>query len=128
MRWLPVIFLFLSLAGVAQPLGGTVYGVYPEGVMLQQGGYGYLVPVEHASFEIGGLRASWTSLLPGQSVTAIVPPSYFPGVQRIPDPYAWKMRYHPGHPHGGPPGLRKQEGSPGGGPPPGQGKGRGKGK
>ena len=104
---------------------GTVYGVYPEGVMIDQGGYSYLVPVEHATFEIGGVRATWSSLIPGQPVRAIIPPAYIPNVHRIPDPYAWKVKYHPDHPHGGPPGqMKKANGNNGKG----NGKGKGKGR
>jgi hypothetical protein len=121
------IALCLSAAATAQPYGGTVYGVYPEGVMINQGGTSYLVPTEHATFEVGGLRASWTSLQPGQFVNAVMPPIYYPNIQRIPDPYAWKVKYHPDHPHGGPPGQMKKA-YPNNGNGNGKGKGNGKGR
>lgn len=121
-----LVFAALSSASLAQPYGGTVYGVYPEGVMIDQGGFSYLVPVEHATFEIGGIRATWTSLQPGQAITAIMPPQYIPSIVRVTDPYAWKMKNHPDHPHGGPPGQMKKVYSGGNGK--GNGKGKGKGK
>lgn len=117
------LFLSLSCSALAQPYQGTVYGVYPEGVMLQQAGSSFLIPTQHASFEVGGIRATWTSLQPGQPVTAIIPQAYLPTVLSVPDPYAWKVKYHPQHPHGGPPGLMK-----GGNPGQGNGRGNGKGK
>ena len=103
--------LLLALASAAwaqQPYGGTVYGVYPEGVMINQGNYSYLIPTQHATFEIGGVRATWSSLVPGQAVTAIMPPAYIPSIVQVPDPYQWKLKYHPDHPHGGPPGQMKK--------------------
>lgn len=118
--------LWLSTAGFAQQsYGGTVYGVYPEGVMIDQGNSSYLIPAEHATFEIGGLRATWTSLQPGQMVTAVMPPAYYPSIIQVPDPYAWKLKYHPSHPHGGPPGQMKKAYPNNGN---GNGKGKGKGK
>lgn len=125
------IWLWMSAAALAQPYGGTVYGVYPEGVMIDQGGYYSLIPTQHATFEIGGIRATWSSLSPGQAITAIMPPSYLPTIQRIPDAYAWKMKYHPQHPHGGPPGQTKKlynQGNNGNGNGNGKGKGNGKNK
>ena len=123
------VVLWLTGAALAQqPYGGTVYGVYPEGVMIDQGGYSYLVPVEHATFEIGGVRATWSSLQPGQMVTAIMPPAYLPNILRVPDPYAWKVKYHPDHPHGGPPGQMKKGNNGNNGNGNGNGKGKGKGK
>lgn len=123
------ILILLALASMAAPAAsqpyydGTVYGVYPEGVMINQGGGSILVPTEHASFSIGGVSASWSKLQPGQVVHAVMPEPYLPSIVRVPDPYAWKMKYHPNHPHGGPPGqMKKMRGQRG------NAKGRGKGK
>ena len=118
--------LFLLGPAQADPFSGQVYGVYPEGVMVDYGGGSYLVPTEFASFQIGGIRASWGSLQPGQVVNVIVPDNYWERVVRVPDPYQWKMKNHPNHPHGGPPGqMKKYNGNPGNG---NSGKGKGKGK
>lgn len=100
--------LLLSSATWGQSFSGTVYGVYPEGVMVRQGVSSFLVPTQHATFEIGGVRATWSSLQPGQVVNYVVPSTYYPEVVRISDPYAWKMKHHPSHPHGGPPGQTKK--------------------
>lgn len=99
----------LTLGASADQLSGTVYGVYPEGVMLNSNSGSYLVPSQHATFQLGSLRATWTSLQPGQAVQAFIPSNYYPEVQRIPDPYQWKVKHHPNHPHGGPPGQMKQK-------------------
>lgn len=92
----------------ADPFSGKVYGVYPEGVMVDYGAGSYLVPTQHATFQLGGLTATWSSLQPGQAVNVIVPDPYWTNVVRVPDPYQWKMKYHPTHPHGGPPGQTKK--------------------
>lgn len=113
--------LALTVFASAQPFSGEVYGVYPEGVMVNYGSGAYLVPTQHATFELGGLRASWTSLQPGQVVHVNMPEPYWPNVVQVRDPYAWKMKYHPQHPHGGPPGQMKKYHN-------GKGKGKGKGK
>lgn len=123
--------LFLLTPAQADPFSGTVYGVYPEGVMVDYGGGSYLVPTEYANFQIGGISASWGKLQPGQLVNVIVPDPYWGRVVRVPDPYQWKMKHHPNHPHGGPPGQMKYKGNPGNGNNgnPGKGnKGKGKGK
>ncbi len=103
-------FCLAALPSAAQNYNyqGTVYGVYPEGVMIQQGTNSYLVPNQNATFELGGLRATWSSLVPGQSIRAYVPQTYIPNVRVVQDPYAWKVKYHPDHPHGGPPGQTKK--------------------
>lgn len=98
----------LTSAAWAQSYTGTVYGVYPEGVMVRQGATSFLVPTQHATFEIGGMRATWSSLQPGQAVNYFVPQAYYPEVVQVADPYAWKMKHHPKHPHGGPPGQMKK--------------------
>ena len=109
----------------ADPFGGTVYGVYPEGVMVDYGQGAYLVPSQQATFQLGGLRATWTSLQPGQYVNVNIPDPYWNQVVRVPDPYQWKLKHHPNHPHGGPPGqMKKYHDHPGNG----NGKGNGKGK
>lgn len=103
-----IVALMLPLAALADPFSGQVYGVYPEGVMVNYGGGSYLVPTQHATFELGGLRASWTSLQPGQMVNVVVPDPYWGQVLPVKDPYGWKMKHHPDHPHGGPPGQMKK--------------------
>ena len=103
-----VLGVLFSSSALAQSYAGTVYGVYPEGVMLNQGGTSVLVPTQHATFSIGGIRATWSSLVPGQAVTYAIPQACYPTVHQIADPYAWKMKYHPTHPHGGPPGQTKK--------------------
>ena len=100
--------LFLACPTQANPISGTVYGVYPEGVMVDYGGGAYLVPTQHATFQLGNLSASWSSLQPGQVVNFNVPQTYWPQVVRVNDPYQWKMKHHPRHPHGGPPGQMKK--------------------
>ena len=117
--------LFLIIPAQADPISGTVYGVYPEGVMVDYGGGSYLVPSQYANFEIGGMKASWGSLSPGQAVNFIVPDPYWDRVVRVPDPYQWKMKYHPNHPHGGPPGQMIYKGNKGN---KGKSKGNSKGK
>jgi len=110
-RHLPLVLCSLLLtvaAAWSQPMIGTVYGVYPEGVMVQQPGGAVLVPTQHASFEMGGVRLNYSQLLPGQAISVMVPQPYLPQVLHIDDPYAWKCRYHPQHPHGGPPGQMKK--------------------
>ena len=102
------LILFLLNPAQADPISGTVYGVYPEGVMVDYGAGSYLVPTQYANFEIGGIRANWGTLSPGQAVNFIVPDPYWDRVVRVPDPYQWKMKYHPNHPHGGPPGQMKK--------------------
>lgn len=122
------LFLCLGLSTLvaqADPFQGQVYGVYPEGVMIQQAQRSVLVPVEHATFQVGGVNLSYSKLLPGQSVNVFLPEPYLPQCVPIADPYAWKMKYHPNHPHGGPPGqMKKYHGHPGKS----KGKGKGKGK
>jgi hypothetical protein len=120
------IFLLLINPAQADPISGTVYGVYPEGVMVDYGAGSYLVPTQYASFEIGGVRASWGSLSPGQAVNFIVPDPYWNRVVRVPDPYQWKIKNHPNHPHGGPPGQMKKNGYNGNGNSNGKNKGKGK--
>lgn len=114
--------MLLSISCSASPLGGTVYGVFPEGVMVDYGQGAYLVPVQQATFEVGGMRATWSNLQPGQLVDVIMPDRYLPSIVRIADPYQWKLKHHPNHPHGGPPGQMKKNrrGN--------NGKGKGKGK
>ncbi len=106
-RFLLPLILCTTLA-YADPLRGTIYGVYPEGVMLSQGAQSMLIPLQHASFEVGGLRMNYSQLLPGQAVQVYVPPAYLPQVLPIADPYQWKCKNHPNHPHGGPPGQRNK--------------------
>ena len=123
-NWQSILFgvVILALAASADPFAGTVYGVYPEGVMVNYGSGAYLVPTQHATFQLGGVTATWTSLQPGQNVNVVVPQTYWPQVVQVPDPYQWKMKYHPSHPHGGPPGqTKKYNGN-------GKSKGKGKGK
>lgn len=115
-----IIALALPMTALADPFQGQVYGVYPEGVMVNYGNGAYLVPTQHATFELGGLRATWTSLQPGQMVNVVVPDPYWGQVVQVNDPYGWKMKYHPKHPHGGPPGQMKKQGN-------GNGNGKGKG-
>lgn len=111
MRKLCGLLLTLALVGtaLADPLTGTVYGVYPEGVMINRGGGAVLVPTQHATFEIGGMRATWSSLQPGMDVHAYLPDPYLPQIVQVSDPYGWKMKHHPNHPHGGPPGQMKKQ-------------------
>lgn len=113
-----LLWMFALLGQVwADPYSGTVYGVYPEGVMLNQGAGALLIPVQHATFQVGGVRMDYSQLLPGQAVQVVVPPDYLPGIVQVPDAYQWHMKYHP---HGGPPGqMKKIYGKPG--------KGKGKG-
>jgi hypothetical protein len=103
-----IALLCLLSPAQADPFSGQVYGVYPEGVMVDYGGGSYLVPTQHATFQLGGLTATWSSLQPGQAVNVIVPDPYWNNVVRVPDPYQWKMKYHPTHPPGGPPGQTKK--------------------
>lgn len=100
--------LFLINPAQAQPRSGTVYGVYPEGVMVNSNGGAYLVPTQHATFRLGNLAATWSSLQPGQAINFSVPQAYWPSVVQIQDPYQWKLQHHPKHPHGGPPGQLKK--------------------
>ena len=102
------LVLSLSTRAAARPVSGTVYGVYPEGVMVDYGAGSYLVPTQHATFQLGGLQAAWSSLVPGQLVQVQVPDPYWPGVVQVSDPYQWKLNNHPNHPHGGPPGQMKK--------------------
>ena len=100
-------FLYLSSGLWAQPYQtGTVYGVYPEGVLVQRGGAAYLVPQQQATFQLGGLRVSWSDLQPGQSINYYVPQQS--RIRYVQDPYQWERRNHPRHPHGMPPGQRKK--------------------
>jgi hypothetical protein len=105
---IPILCFILSLTASAKPVLGEVYGVYPDGVMVDYGQGAYLVPVEQATFSVGGLQASWSKLLPGQYVEVQIPDLYWPKVVQVNDPYQWKMKNHPGHPHGGPPGQTKK--------------------
>ncbi|MFA5505124.1 MAG: hypothetical protein WC423_06840, partial [Vulcanimicrobiota bacterium] len=91
--------LFCLQPVLADPIAGTVYGVYPEGVMVDYGGGSYLVPTQHATFQLGGLNATWSSLLPGQAINVIVPEPHWHNVVQIRDPYSWKLKHHPNHPH-----------------------------
>ena len=66
--------LLLAVASAwGQPMMGTVYGVYPEGVMVQQPGGAILVPTQHASFEMGGVRLNYSQVLPGQAISPALP-------------------------------------------------------
>ena len=98
----------LTASAWADPLNGSVYDVYPEGVMLNQGATSMLIPVQHATFQVAGLRVDYSQLLPGQAVQVVVPQPYLPQIVAVPDAYAWKCKYHPNHPHGGPPGQMKK--------------------
>ncbi len=126
-----VISILTLVLGTAQadPFRGQVYGVYPEGVMIQQAQSSVLVPVEQATFQVGGVNLSYSKLVPGQVVDIFVPEPYLPRLVPIADPYAWKMKYHPNHPHGGPPGQMKKyyQQHPGNGNGNGNGNGKGKG-
>lgn len=115
----------LTSLAAADPFSGQVYGVYPEGVMVNYGGGSYLVPTQHATFQVGNITATWSSLQPGQNVYVRVPDPYWGGVTRVADPYQWKMKNHPNHPHGGPPGQMKKQGRGNSG---NNGNGKGKGK
>lgn len=97
--------LGLSVAAAADPFSGNVYGLYPEGVMVSGPQGSYLVPSSIATFEMGGARVTYSQLQLDNPVQVIVAPEYLPQVIRIEDPYAWHVKYHPDHPHGGPPGL-----------------------
>ena len=110
MKVLKILLLafLLALPAMANPLSGKVYGVFPEGVMVDYGAGSYLIPSQQATFEVGGIRATWTSLQPGQIVNVQVPDPYWPSLTQISDPYQWKMKHHPNHPHGGPPGQMKK--------------------
>lgn len=105
--------LLLSSLAWADPYSGTVYGVYPEGVMVSQGPSSWLIPSQYATFQAGGVRLNYSQLVPGQAVQVVVPPQIIPQVLSIPDPYAWQVKYHPDHPHGGPPGQMKKYYKPG---------------
>lgn len=106
---LPWLLAFLCVSVQADPLRGKVYGVFPEGVMVDYGAGSYLVPTQHATFELGGVRASWSNLQPGQVVDVRIPNSRFSDLVRVRDPYQWKLSHHPNHPHGGPPGQVKKK-------------------
>lgn len=99
-------FLYLSSGAWAQNYySGTVYGVYPEGVLIQRGGGAYLVPNQQATFQIGNTRVVWSDLQRGQTVNYYIPQNRTVYVQ---NPYEWENRYRPRHPHGMPPGQRKK--------------------
>lgn len=100
------VLLFLSAQVSAQHWHGTVHGVYPEGVLLHQPGGAILVPSQHATFEIGGLRMSLSNIQPGQVVHAYVPQAHMPRVVRVQDPYDWHMRHYPQRHFWVPPGHR----------------------
>lgn len=101
-----VAFLMLCNAASADPkvYNGNVYGIYPEGVMIQQPGGSYLVPHTMASFQVGGVSVSYSNLQIGQPVQAFVPVQSVPHIITIGDCYQWHVKHHPDHPHGGPPG------------------------
>jgi len=108
MKFSGVLFFFSALTALAlaqQPLMGNVYGVYPEGVMLTRGGSNWLVPLQHVTFQAGGVNLSLSQLVPGQSIQCMVPPQYMPQVINVVDPGAWVSKHHP---HGGPPGQMKK--------------------
>ena len=105
-----ILLALTLLPASADPISGNVYGVYPEGVMVNYGGGSYLVPTQHATFQVGGIRASWSNLQPGQAVNVQLPNLYWDDLVRVPDPYRWKLKHHPRHPHGGPPGQLKKRG------------------
>lgn len=107
--------ILLVGTAAADPFMGTVYGLYPEGLMLDSGNGAMLIPVQNATFQVGGVRLDYTQLVPGQAVQVMVPPPYIPQIVQVPDPYAWHCKHHP---HGGPPGQMKKM----------YGKGKGKGK
>ncbi|MCA9790552.1 MAG: hypothetical protein KC910_02105 [Candidatus Eremiobacteraeota bacterium] len=100
-----IAVLGLSAGASADPFSGNVYGLYPEGVMVSGPQGSYLVPSTIATFEMGGTRLTYSQLQLDNPVQVIVAPEYLPQVVRIDDPYAWHVKHHPDHPHGGPPGL-----------------------
>jgi len=98
--------LFLTSTAWAQPYrSGTVYGVYPEGVLVQRNGGSYLIPGQQATFRIGDVSVSWSDLQRGQYIDYRIPQER---AVYVPDPYNWEQRYHPRHPHGAPPGQKKK--------------------
>ncbi|MBS2034854.1 hypothetical protein JST97_07695 [bacterium] len=105
------IFALLTTNLWAQPYAGSIYGVYPEGVLINQSGGAILVPSQYATFQMNGIQIQYSQLSPGQNVQVFLPQQYMPQVTRVSDPYAWQTKYHPEHPHGGPPGLMKQHGN-----------------
>lgn len=106
-----VLTALLTASAWAQPYAGSISGVYPEGVLLNQGGTSFLIPSQYATFQMNGIQLQYSQLSPGQNVQVFMPQQYVPQVMPIADPYAWQAKYHPAHPHGGPPGLMKQHGN-----------------
>lgn len=102
--------LLLSVPACAQPYMGSVYGVYPEGVLINQGANSVLIPSQYATFQMNGVQVQYGQLLPGQNVQVMVPQPYMQQVVQVPDCYQWQMKHHPNHPHGGPPGQMKKHG------------------
>lgn len=103
--------LLLSAAACAQPYTGSVYGVYPEGVLINQGANSILVPSQYATFQMNGVQVQYGQLLPGQAVQVMVPQPYRQQVLPVSDCYQWEVKHHPNHPHGGPPGQMKKRGN-----------------
>lgn len=102
--------LLLSVPACAQPYMGSVYGVYPEGVLINQGANSFLIPSQYATFQMNGVQVQYGQLLPGQNVQVMVPQPYMQQVVQVPDCYQWETKHHPKHPHGGPPGQVKKHG------------------
>ena len=99
-----------SATAWAQPYTGSVYGVYPEGVLLNQGANAFLIPTQYATFQMNGVQVQYGQLQPGQNIQVNVPRPYMQQVVSVPDCYQWQMKHHPNHPHGGPPGQMKKKG------------------
>ncbi|MBI3927828.1 MAG: hypothetical protein HY319_19965 [Armatimonadetes bacterium] len=111
-----VLLLARGAAFAEHTYAGSVYGVYPEGVLVQHTGGGYLIPPTSATFQVGGVTVNYTDLPLGQPVQVVVPGQFVPRVVTVPDCNAWHVKYHPNHPHGGPPGqtgIHPQGGPPG---------------
>ena len=97
----------------AQPWNGTVYGVYPQGVLMSQGAQTVLVPHEQASFQMGGMRLDYTKVLPGQTVQVNMPQQYYPHVQVVQNRNQWMQTHQcvpQRHDNGNHYGQRKNEG------------------
>jgi hypothetical protein len=111
MRNALIFSLLISTAAWAQPYAGSIYGVYPEGVLINQGANSFLLPSQYATFQMNGVQIQYGQLLPGQNVQVMVPQPYMQQVVRVPDCYQWETKHHPNHPHGGPPGQMKKQGN-----------------
>ena len=105
-----LVSLLLSASACAQPYMGSVYGVYPEGVLINQGANSFLVPSQYATFQMNGIQVQLGQLVPGQNVQVMVPQPYMQQVLPVQNCYQWEMKHHPNHPHGGPPGQMKKQG------------------